>query len=279
MHHDLEKAFEKAVELLKQDKRCKGGWHYGSVGRGNSDVYSDYDPVFLVADVDFESFSKDVPTIMAAVSDKLIIHWPENYNDGHFRNYCNVIRIGENLHQFDFFIMNADKRDSWFCHQHLRDCTGDNIIFDRDGEVGALLDLGLRPQLWPIDTLRAIDTYWFHVMMLIKYFKRQDMFKLLMNIGFLLHAHADLLLSQYDTLDWGGWESKVKHCVPKDKQAHLLIYYTAADYGAIQQAVETGMADFLADGREICAARGLVHPDRVAEVTMEYFSRRMRSGD
>ena len=60
--------------------------------------------------------------------------------------------------------------------------------------------------------------------MLIKYFKRKDIFKLIKNIDILFHAHVDLLLYQYDTLDWGSWESKVKHCIPDDKKQHLKSY-------------------------------------------------------
>jgi hypothetical protein len=39
MHKDLEIAFNKAVNILKEDTRCRGGWHFGSVGRGTSDIY------------------------------------------------------------------------------------------------------------------------------------------------------------------------------------------------------------------------------------------------
>lgn len=60
--------------------------------------------------------------------------------------------------------------------------------------------------------------------MLIKYFKRKDIFKLIKNIDILFHAHVDLLLYQCDTLDWGSWESKVKHCIPDDKKQHLKSY-------------------------------------------------------
>ena len=57
MHPDLVNAFNKLVQILKADVRCKGGWQYGSLSRGEEDIYSDYDPVFLVDDRDFESFA------------------------------------------------------------------------------------------------------------------------------------------------------------------------------------------------------------------------------
>ena len=146
----------------------------------------------------------------------------------------------------DFFILNAGYPMTWFCRQHLKGCTRDNIIFDRTGEVGILLDKGLTTDNNIPDPVRCMDTYWFHLEMLIKYFKRGDVFKLLKNIDFLFHAHVDLLLSQYDTMEYGAPETKVKRCVPKDKQAHLLAYYTTPEPDALKQQMLLCMRWFAA---------------------------------
>ena len=113
MHKDLEDTFHKVVEILQKDERCKGGWHYGSISRGEEDIYSDYDPVFLVADMDFEVFAADVPKVLAKASDELVIFWGESFNNEHFKNYCSILRLGDDLHQFDFFIINADYPEEW----------------------------------------------------------------------------------------------------------------------------------------------------------------------
>jgi hypothetical protein len=272
MHHDLEQAFNKVIEILQADGRCKGGWHYGSVGRGTSDVYSDYDPVFLVAGKDFEEFSNDVPMFLSSACDELLICWPENYNSNHFKNFCNMIRIGSNLHQLDFFILNANRTEEWWCRQHLKGCTRENIIFDRTGEVGTLLDRGLRTDNHIPDTKRAMDTYWFHTMMLVKYFKRRDIFKLLKNVDMIFHAHVDLLLSQYDTMDWGAWESKVKQCVPEEKQRHLKEYFTLADFESVEKAMKKCMLLFWQDAQEVCTATGVTYSNAIAAQTITYFN-------
>lgn len=279
MHPDLAMAFDKLVQVLQADPRCKGGWHYGSVGRGEQDEYSDYDPVFLVDDKDFESLAGDVPRFMASICDELLICWPENYNDAHFKNFCNILRMGKNLHQHDFFILNAGYPMTWFCRQHLKGCTRENIIFDRTGEVGILLDKGLRTDNNSPDVARAMDTYWFHVEMLIKYFKRRDMLKLLRNIDFLRQAHVDVLLAQYDTLDWGAWETKVKKCVPREKQAHLLAYYAAADFAALDCTLRLAMQHFQQDARDACTQKGIAYPEHVTRIVAEYYSRRMNAAD
>ncbi|MEK4062516.1 MULTISPECIES: aminoglycoside 6-adenylyltransferase [Paenibacillus] len=277
MHKDLEASFNKVVEILKKDQRCKGGWHYGSISRGAEDIYSDYDPVFLVADKDFESFAADVPTVLAAASDELLIFWGESFNNEYFKNYCSVLRIGSQLHQFDFFIINADYPEEWMCRQHCKGCTRDQLIFDRAGETAAFLDQGYRTDNNLPDTVRAMDTYWLHTEMLIKYFKRKDLFKIIKNMDVLFHSHVDLLLSWYDTLDWGAWESKVKLCVPEEKQEHLKAYYTTAEFHDLEAAVKKSIALFQVDAAEICKAKGIEYPDKIAAQITAYFHNRIDS--
>lgn len=275
MHKDLEIMFEKVVELLKEDERCKGGWHYGSVSRGKEDIYSDYDLIFLVKNSDFEAFADDAPKLLDESSDELLIFWGEDFNDEHFKNYCSVIRLGNNLHQFDFFIINQDYPEQWMCRQHCKGCTRENIIFDRTGEVGKFLDNGYRTDNVIPDTVRAMDTYWFHTEMLIKYFKRKDLFKLIKNMDVIFHSHVDLLLSAYDNLDWGSWESKVKYCVPLDKQEHLKNYFTRAEFTDIAEAMKVNMLYFKQDSEEICESKGIEYPEEVSKRVIEYFNLRL----
>lgn len=277
MHKDLVMAFERVIGILKADERCKGGWHYGSISRGEEDIYSDYDPVFLVEDQYFKEFAEDVPKILAKACDELLIFWGESFNDDHFKNYCSVIRLSDNLHQLDFFIINSDYPDDWMCRQHCKGCTKENIIFDRSGEVLEFLSRGYRTDNYIPDTVRAIDTYWFHTQMLIKYFKRRDMFKLIKNIDVIFHAHVDLLLSHYDTLDWGAWESKVKHCVPEHKQQHLMTYFAKADFAELEMSMKNAMVLFQEDAKEICTKKGIEYPDIISEQVIEFYNRRLDS--
>ncbi|MCL2254983.1 MAG: aminoglycoside 6-adenylyltransferase [Lachnospiraceae bacterium] len=272
MNQNLVAMFEKIVTAVKADKRCKGGWHYGSVGRGEADEWSDYDPIFLVGQDDFESFSKDAAKYIANVCDELVIHWAEDYNNDCFKNFCSIVRLGNDLRQFDFFILNADRPDDWMCRNHCKGCTRENIFFDRTGETAIFLDKGYRTDNYITDTLRTIDTYWFHIQMLVKYFKRRDFFKLYKNIhDFIFQAHVGLLLSHYDTLDWGPWETKVKLSVPDEMQKHLLVYFTMADFTAIAESIMKGMAYFEQDARAICKAKGLTYPENMAVKVAEYF--------
>lgn len=277
MHKDLETAFNKVVEILKKDQRCKGGWHYGSVSRGAEDIYSDVDLVLLVADQDFEAFAADVPAVLSAASDEVLIFWGESFNNEYFKNYCSVLRIGSQMHQFDLFMINTDYPEEWMCRHHCKGCTRDQLIFDRTGETAAFLDQGYRTDNNLPDTVRAMDTYWLHTEMLIKYFKRKDLFKIIKNMDVLFQSHVDLLLSWYDTLDWGAWESKVKLCVPEEKQEHLKAYYTTAEFQHLEAAVKKSIALFQLDAKEICKAKGIEYPEQIAAQITAYFHSRMDS--
>jgi len=109
--------------------------------------------------------------------------------------------------------------------------------------------------------------------MLVKYFHRGDVFKILKNLDFLRQPHADLLLSVYDTLDWGAWETKVRRCVPEDRQKHLLTYSGPPDPPSLRQAVVTGMAAFHQDAQDVFAQKGLDYPHRTAGLVRDFFLR------
>ncbi len=274
MHKNLEIVFERMIKQLKSDIRCEGGWHYGSVSRGTQDEYSDYDPVFLVSDKDFKEFDMDIPKIISDSCNELLIFWGESFNDDYFKNYCSIIRENGTLHQLDFFVINKDFPEAWMCRQHCKGCTTQNIIFDRSGEVSEFLQKGYTTDNYIPDIVRAIDTYWFHVQMIVKYFKRDDIFKLKKNIDdFIFHSHVDLLLSFYDNIDWGSWESKVKHCVPIEKQEHLKSYFISSDINEIFESMKTAIYLFKSDSEEICKAKNITYPTNVSEQIIDFFNK------
>jgi predicted nucleotidyltransferase len=271
MHKDLKQAFSKLLVIIKEDERCLGGWHFGSVGRGTADEHSDYDIVFLVNGKDIESFATDIPKIMAGVCDEVIVGFDEGFNNERFKCFCYAIRINENIHQVDVFIMNNDHPEDWMCKLHLTGCTSEHIFFDRTGETAELLSKGYRIDNNTYDVKKIMNTYWFHVIMLIKYFKRGDVFKVIKNIDILFHSHADLLLSKYDTLEWGGWESKVTYCVPADKQKHLKAYFAPAELSSLKSAVKNGIEFFESDSIEICTSKDIELSKTMQQQIKTYF--------
>jgi hypothetical protein len=89
----------------------------------------------------------------------------------------------------------------------------------------------------------------------------------------LFHAHVDLLLANYDTLDWGAWETKVVKCVPAEKQQHLLEYFVPATPESYKTAIKKCMVNFNNDAIEICKEKNLEYPIDVERQVISYFNR------
>jgi hypothetical protein len=95
----------------------------------------------------------------------------------------------------------------------------------------------------------------------------------------IFHAHVDLLLGQYDILDWGAWESKVKKCVPLEKQEHLLVYFVPADFELMEQMMRKCMRLFKEDAKAACEKKGIVYPAHIPDLVMDYFDCRLSGGE
>jgi hypothetical protein len=78
-------------------------------------------------------------------------------------------------------------------------------------------------------------------------------------------------------LDWGAWESKVKYCVPEEKQQHLKGYFARAEFNDLEAAVKSAMTLFKQDAEEICKEKGINYDDKIAEQVISYFNKRMDS--
>lgn len=275
MHQDLEKVLPSLVERMKNERACLGGWHFGSVSRGLQDIYSDYDLVFLISDSSFESFAKKIPKIMKQCCDLLLLIWEEHFNCHYIKNDCCLIKIGENLHQIDIFLVNDKYPYKRLCRLHATGCNETDIIFDKNHAVKKYFDLSKPILAEEYDPIRAIDTYWFHTHMLIKYLKRDDFFKLMKNIDVLFQAHVHLLLSFYDRSLWGDLESKIKLWIPKKKQEYLKAYFTNGNERHFEEMVKRNLKFFQKDAEYICEKLNLCYSSIIPKEVIDYFNRRL----
>ena len=273
MNQNLMNAFYKVVNVLKNDSRCHGGWHYGSLGRGLDDEYSDVDPIFLIKGDYFEEVAQDLPNIMKLACDNLVIFWKESYNNDELKSFGCDLEIDGKYYQFDIFIINDQKTDAWFCKWHYTDITLENIIFDSDGEVTKLISNAPKGVIFERDINNIITTYWHHVHMVIKYFLRQDYFKLHNNFNIIMESHADLLLAKYDTITWGSWHSKIKHCVPIEKQLHLKKYFDSTNFEEMKENLKQSIEWFCEDSKSICKEKNIPYPEIFEDkIKAEYYT-------
>jgi len=259
MNDVLMHAFEKLTEIIEKDKRCLGGWHFGSISRGMDDEYSDVDPVFVIDGRYFEEFDNELPQLFEKICDRVVICWPMFYNNDEIKAYGFDIQIDGKVFLFDIFLINSLKTESWGFREHSTGIKEENIIFDRDGVIAEIVKNAPKGEIPIRNVSQIIDTYWFHIHMITKYFSRQDYFKILNNINVLMNAHTELLLSEYDCITWGGWESKLQF-IPSEKQEHLKLYYRLTDLDSVKNDLKTSMNWFSEDAQEICLSKGLNYP-------------------
>jgi hypothetical protein len=271
----LAEVFDRLMKLLAADARCLGAWHFGSLTRGLADRFSDVDPIVLVTPEGYESLVRELPQLYGRAADRLQVIWPERYNNDFFGNYGALLEQRGELFQFDLFLMRADRFDEHFCRVHRVGCTPEHVIFDRDSTVAALLARG--PGLasgGPPNLGYAIDTYYFHAQMIIKYLLRPDLLKMGKVLRELYHAHSEVLLAGYRRADWGSPEMRLQHDAPAERVAHLLDYLAPADPVTAARQLGRAYANFGDDARMVCALRGVPFPDELERAVRESFAKR-----
>ncbi len=271
----LSEVFERMMTLFAADARCLGAWHFGSLSRGLADRFSDVDPVVLVAPAGYDSLVRELPQFYGRAADGLRVIWPERYNNDFFGNYGALLEHRGELLQFDLFLMRADRVDEHFCRVHRVACTPEHVIFDKTGEVAALLarGAGLAPGGAP-NVGYLIDTYFFHAQMLIKYLLRPDLLKMGKVLRELYHAHAELLLAGYRRADWGSPETRLALDAPSALVAHLLDYLAPADAAVAARQVARALGQFGEDARAVCALRGVEYPAELERAVRASFATR-----
>lgn len=280
MNKLLVQIFDRSVEMLKQDKRCLGGWHFGSMSRNQQDEYSDVDPVFLIADKDFDAFNEDIHQLFYKLSKDCILIWPEEFNSNDLRNYAVLMKGTDGcIVQYDFTIMNNSKIMNPFCKIWYKQCTDNNIIFDRYGDISRLLKTNIDEDSTSrqIDVLHQINKYWLFCYIAIKYYKREDIFKLQSTMQELFHIHSNLLLSIYQKESWGGWPSLIKNNVPSEKQIFLLKYFCESDIFNIRENLFHVMEAFSKDINYICRNRSLEYDSYLEQSVKDYVCKNMNN--
>jgi hypothetical protein len=271
----LAEAFDRMMRLLAADARCLGAWHFGSLARGLADRFSDVDPVVLVSADGYASLVRELPQLYGRAADRLQVIWPERYNNDFFGNYGALLEHRGELFQFDLFLMRADRVDEHFCRVHRLGCVPDHVIFDKSGDVAALLARGpgLAPAA-PPNLGYLIDTYFFHAQMIIKYLLRPDPLKMGKVLRELYHAHSEVLLAGYRRADWGSPETRLALDVPAERVAPLCDYLAPADAAAAARQLERAFANFGDDARAVYVARGIEFPAELERAVRTSFAKR-----
>lgn len=265
MLQELQSVHKAFTKVMKAEQGVLGAWYFGSTSHGTTDEHSDIDIVFLVEGHSFTNVDEKLNSMLGSVCDEIVVCWPEEFNSDAIKNYCYVLRVKERLFQYDVFLLNKDKLDDYMCRIHYTELKLQEVVFDKDGSVQALIEGGNPGQLWKDDLSRLVRTYWLHIEMSAKYFVRKDFFKLNQVLRILMDTHTSLLLTAYDVISWGGSANKL-HFLEDNKQEHLMKYACTEDFVWVRNNLAQAMNWFEEDLREILKPDEMILEQRAIEL-------------
>jgi predicted nucleotidyltransferase len=250
MRKELQSVHNTFLKIMESEQGVLGAWYFGSLANGTTDEHSDIDIVFLVEETAFSFVDKKLARMLGKACDEVILCWPENFNSNAIKNYGYLIKQNQKLFQYDVFLLNIAQIDDFMCQIHYTDLKENDIAFNKNGSIQALIQKNAKGSLWQEDISKLIITYWFHVQMTAKYFARKDFFKLEGVLRILMDTHTSLLLTAYDNITWGGSANKL-HYIDVEKQKHLMKYGCLEDFVVVRNNLTQAIVWFEEDVREI----------------------------
>jgi len=264
MHPQLLRGLDAAVAHFRGDPRCVGMYLHGSIGRGETDAYSDVDVCAVIEDADYEAVKAEMRGVCERAFGPVVIWLPE----GERPNYCNfafLFQHGSELLLTDFDIIARSLFVEW-------NQPPDRILWDRDGVLASVAAVPRRtPDAATGEALHMLDTYWVYAYLSGKYWRRGDLFKLLYVQQTLLHLHVRLLGLLHRGAGGQWWAGDIAHLPGADRE-RMRAYFTQADPADVAASLAQALDLFHADAINLCADLGVVYPPEREEAVRRHLA-------
>ncbi len=258
MHPVLKQAFARSVELFRSDPRVQACWLLGSAQSGHEDAYSDVDPMLLVDDAHFEAFSAELPHLFRRVARDIVLWWPERGNTDMCRNFA-ILFTGPPLLQYDINIL----RESAFSPGWLIGRSPEQLVFDKTGMVTAAFDHVPRPVYRPDGLLYQIELFWVYAFIIVKYLRRNQLFKLCYTQQVFRDCHLEVLRALYADHHRDWWPISLSRLATVQQQEAVHRYFAASDPVQIAEALPAELDSFAADAQMACEMHEIPYPYRL----------------
>lgn len=272
MNKKLNNIFNNSIEMLLKDDRVIGAWHFGSIAEGKADEYSDVDPVFLVEDDRFDEVDKDLPNIIKNVCDEVVLWWPEEFNNDYIKNYAVLVKTN-NIYQYDITIIKKSKVRCGMANIFLDGCKENNIIFDKDGELKKIIrcmDKDLPPNIDKTNISRMIEKFWLFVFISIKYFNREDVYKIIYARNELFQIHLEVLKLLDVEKKWSWWAKDMTNNIGVDKREKMLMYFGAPCSEGLKENLINQIQEFSEDARSLCLKNSITYDTKLEKNIIDY---------
>ncbi len=264
MHPYLRGTIERLVARFSVESWCVGMYLSGSGGSGTDDEWSDVDLDLVVEDGAYAEVAAGLRAICEAECGAIRVWLPEGERPGQYCNYAFLFEANGEQFLYDFILLSRSFLQSPAQEQRRPG----KVLLDREGLLARLKETRAPRPYHPDAVERphqlayAIDAYWTYAYLNGKYWRRQDLYKLLYVQQVLFATHLRVLRASNPEGEWGWWPRDITRLPPVTQQA-LLRYFCPPDAEVIRTALGSELTQFGADARAACERWDRPYPEDV----------------
>ena len=238
---------------FRADARCLGIYLHGSIGRGETDAYSDVDVTVVVSDESYEAIRDELRPLCERICGPVAVWLPEGERR-YFCNYAFLYESGDDLLLWDLEVVAA----GLFEQEKMRP---DRVLYDPTGILG---EQARQPKpaadVTPARLKHLIDQFWVYAYLDGKYARRNSLYKLLYVQQVLFQTHLRVLLIRHLGSEGSWWADDVNR-LPAGTQAELTVYFGASTIDGLCEALTREVEMFGRDARAACEKLGANYPE------------------
>lgn len=103
-------------------------------------------------------------------------------------------------------------------------CGPEDVLFDKTGDLRAVMEVGKRLEYDPGKPQWWIERYWINVCIHVKYLRRSHALRLMYAQAMLFSAHVEVFISLYTDIAWSWWPDVAKRFVSQEHRDALMPY-------------------------------------------------------
>jgi predicted nucleotidyltransferase len=255
-------ALDLLLDHFRPDPRCLGISLHGSIGRGETDAYSDVDVTVVVSDESYEALRDELRPLCERICGPIAV-WLAEGERHHFCNYAFLYEAGDDLLLWDLEIAAA----GLFEQERIRP---DRVLYDPTGLLGrATSQPAPAAAVTPGRLQQLIDHFWVYAYLDGKYARRNALYKLLYVQQVLFQAHLKALLICHLGTEGSWWADDIGR-LPAERRDELTVYFGASTIDGLRGALTRELEMFGRDARAACEKLGVTYPDALESVVRKH---------
>jgi len=115
-----------------------------------------------------------------------------------------------------------------------------------------------------------IEKYWLFAFISVKYFMREDIFKVIYARDEMLGVHLKVLRMSIKKGDWSWWPESISRNLDVAKKREILSYFGMPIISTMKEDFNRQMDAFSKDARLFCDSNGIQYPYELEDLITKY---------